>query len=74
MALEIETRTMLASTHVGTEPRALALTPDERFLAVADSASASLAVLRADRAALLTTIPVGSRPVDVVIPDWLWQR
>jgi hypothetical protein len=50
------------------------LTPDERFLAVADSASASLAVLRADRAALLTTIPVGSRPVDVVITDWLWQR
>lgn len=80
MALDVQTRTLLASTRVGTEPRALALTPDERFLVVADSAASSLAVLRADpasltgeKSALVTTIPVGSRPVDVVVPDWVWK-
>ena len=33
-----------------------------------------LAVLRADTLGLVTTIPVGSRPVDVVIPDWLPKK
>ncbi len=84
--LDVENRVVLNSTHVGTEPRALALTPDERFLAVADYAASSLAVLRADpeahdrkgkpwmdpkRSLLVTTIPVGAGPIDVVVPDWL---
>jgi len=83
--LDVENRIVLNSTHVGTEPRALALTPDERFLAVADYAASSLAVLRADprsrdskgklwmdpkRSLLITTVPVGAGPVDVVVPDW----
>ncbi len=75
---DVQNQTVLSSTHVGTEPRALALSPDERFVVVADSASASLAILRADLRAkpltLLTTIPVGARPVDVVVPDWRWDR
>jgi hypothetical protein len=37
---------------------------------VADGATASLAILRTDRSALVTTIPVGAQPVDVVVPDW----
>ena len=59
------------------EPRALALTPDERFLAVADAGTSSLAVLIAEpsrladsRSAMLTSLPVGTRPVDVVVPNW----
>ena len=84
--LDVENRVVLNSTHVGTEPRALALTPDERFLVVADRAASSLAVLRADpsardskgqlwmdpkRSLLITTVPVGAGPVDVVVPEWL---
>ena len=84
--LDVENREVLNSTHVGTEPRALALTPDERFLAVADRGASSLAVLRADprardskgqlwmdpkRSLLITTVPVGAGPVDVVVPEWL---
>jgi len=82
---DVENRVVLNSTQVGIEPRALALTPDERFLVVADYAASSLAVLRADprsrdrkgqlwmdpkRSLLITTVAVGARPVDVVVPDW----
>lgn len=77
MALDVANRTVLGSTFVGREPRALALTPDERFLAVADAGTSSLAVLIAEpsrlansRSALLTSLPVGAKPVDVVVPDW----
>jgi DNA-binding beta-propeller fold protein YncE len=83
--LDVENRVVLNSTQVGTEPRALALTPDERFLVVADYGASSLAVLRADprsrdrkgrtwmdpkRSLLITTVPVGAGPIDVVVPDW----
>ena len=86
-ALEVENRIVLSSTHAGTEPRSLALTPDERYLVVADAGSSDVAILRTDvtdapplgptptsRTALITTVPVGARPVDVVIPDWLWKE
>ena len=76
MALDVANRLALGSTFVGREPRALALTPDERFLAVADAGTSSLAVLIAEpsrlaatRSALLTSLPVGGRPVDVVVPE-----
>ncbi|MFZ0964794.1 MAG: beta-propeller fold lactonase family protein [Terriglobia bacterium] len=75
-ALDVQNRAVLASTHVGIEPRALALTPDERLLVVADRAASSLAVLHADpaslsdgRSALITTVSIGASPVDVVVPD-----
>ena len=58
------------------EPRALALTPDQRLLAVVDRAASSLQILQADaaslsndRSVLITAVPVGASPVDVVIPD-----
>src|SRR2546427_510234 len=86
-ALEVENRIVLSSTHAGTEPRSLALTPDERYLVVADAGSSDVAILRTDvtdapplgptptsRTALITTVPVGARPVDVVVPDWLWKE
>jgi len=78
LALDVQNRQVLASTHVGMEPRAVALTPDERLLVVADRAASSLVILRADptslsndRSVLVTTVPVGASPVDVVVPDYL---
>jgi DNA-binding beta-propeller fold protein YncE len=68
---DLANRMVRAATQTGVAPCALALTPDQRFLVVADSATSSLAVLRTDRSALVTTIPVGSQPIDVVVPDWL---
>jgi YVTN family beta-propeller protein len=70
------------STRAGIAPTALALTPDERFLVVADSGGSSLAVLIAPISMnsakapsvpfpLVTTINVGAQPVDVTVPDWL---
>lgn len=80
LALDVQNRQVLASTHVGIEPYALALTPDQRLLVVADRAASSLAILYADptglannRSALLTTVPIGTAPVDVVVPDSLSQ-
>jgi YVTN family beta-propeller protein len=78
LALDVQTREVLASAHVGVEPYALALTPDpgQRLLVVADRAGSSLAILQADpsslsndRSILITTVPVGASPVDVVVPD-----
>jgi YVTN family beta-propeller protein len=80
LALDVQNRQVLASTHVGMEPRALALTPDpdERLLVVADRAASSLAILHADltslsndRSVLITTVPVGASPVDVVVPNFI---
>ena len=75
LALDVQNRQVLASPHVGIEPRALALTPDERLLVVADRAASSLAILSADpaslsndRSVLITTVPVGASPADVVVP------
>jgi DNA-binding beta-propeller fold protein YncE len=73
MALDVQNRTLLAAVHIGIEPRALALTPDERFLVVADTTASTLAVLQTDPTTLLTTFPVGAKPVDVVIPGWIIQ-
>ena len=78
LAMDVQNREVLASTHVGMEPCALALTPDQRLLVVADRAASSLAILNADptslsndRSVLITTVPVGASPVDVVVPDAL---
>ena len=73
MALDVQNRTLLAAVHLGIEPRAMALTPDQRFLVVADTAASTLAVLQTNPATLLTTFPVGADPVDVVVPGWLLE-
>jgi len=77
-AIDVANREVLASTHVGMAPRALALTPDQHLLVVADSAASSLAILQADptnlstaRSVLVTTVTVGTSPVDVVVPDFI---
>ncbi|MGH9397890.1 MAG: YncE family protein, partial [Terriglobia bacterium] len=61
-------------THVGIKPQALALTPDERFLAVVDSGGGRLSLMRAATGDLITSIPVGADPVDVVIPGWIGKQ
>jgi DNA-binding beta-propeller fold protein YncE len=78
LALNPQTREVLNSTHVGMEPRALALTPNEHLLVVADRAASSLAILYADpsslsldHSALITTVTVGGEPVDVVVPNFI---
>lgn len=58
-------------THVGLQPVALALTPDERFLAVVDAAADRLTVIRAHTGDMVNSVPVGADPVGVVIPGWL---
>jgi DNA-binding beta-propeller fold protein YncE len=73
MALDVQNRTLLAAVQIGIEPRALALTPDERFLAVTDTSASALAVLQTNPTTLLTTFPVGAKPVDVVVPGWIIQ-
>ncbi len=83
--MDLSSRELLSVTRVGTRPTSLALTPDGRFLAVADTGGGNLAILKADprelksplgnrkareRSALVTAIPVGAEPVDVIIPGW----
>jgi YVTN family beta-propeller protein len=75
-AIDVANRAVLNSTQVGGAPRALALTPDERFLVAACPDDGSIAVLRAAPAelttkdsALITKIPTGVAPVDVIIPN-----
>ena len=68
---------VIGAVQVGSHPDALALTPDEAQLLVLDSGSGDVAVVRtvktrdnskisADRA-LVTLIPVGNQPNDIVI-------
>lgn len=84
-AIDLQNRAVLGTTHVGTMPAVIALTPDERFLAVADPGTSTLAVLATGPLnpkpkvpgtplPLITMIPVGTRPVSVTIPDWLGAR
>lgn len=58
-------------THVGLHPMALALTPDQRFLAIVDSEADRLTVIRARTGDMVNSVPVGADPVSVVIPGWL---
>lgn len=81
LALNVPDRQVLAWTHFGMEPRAMALTPDQRLLVVADRAASSLAILHADlaslsneRSALITAITVGGQPVDVVVPNFVQPK
>lgn len=67
-------RSVLGTVHAGVTPRALALTPNESFLAVTDSTSGALAILRTSPLALVTAVPVGADPVDVIVPGWRSEK
>jgi YVTN family beta-propeller protein len=73
----IDTGRMLASIRVGQSPEAMALTRRDDYLFVVNTASGDVAVIRAARRAttskisadraLVTMIPVGSRPNAIAI-------
>lgn len=62
---------MKSLIHTGMKPVSLALTPDERFLAVTDTANQSISVVRTATGDLITSKPAGQDPVDVIIPGWI---
>ena len=84
-SIDLENRSLpstVVSTPMGRSPAALALTPDERFVLVADAGGSRLGVLGTaalnpksktpgSRLPLITMIPVGAGPIDVAVPDWL---
>ncbi len=72
--LEINSRKVIAVVPVGTEPRAVVVTPDNRYALVLNRKSGDVAILRASTAAtkqfkwtLLTMIPVGEQPVSAAV-------
>ncbi|MCS7024860.1 MAG: YncE family protein [Bryobacteraceae bacterium] len=73
--LNIDTRKMVGATQVGSEPHQIVVTPDNQFALVVNRQSGDLAVIyitpTAKRtrapAALLTMVPVGSKPVSAVV-------
>ena len=68
---------VIDSVHVGSHPDGLALKPDEEHLLVVDTKSGDVAVVRTTKTrdnskisaarALVTLIPVGNQPNDIVI-------
>ncbi len=73
--LDINTRRLVAVVSVGSDPGFITLTPDDQYALVLNRKSGDLAVLRVGTiqpnryktAALLTVIPVGSRPVSAAV-------
>jgi DNA-binding beta-propeller fold protein YncE len=73
--LDIRSRKVLAVVSVGHDPGFIAITPDDQFALVLNRKSGDVAVLRLGSltpnryktAALLTVIPVGSRPVSAAV-------
>jgi YVTN family beta-propeller protein len=72
--LEIFSRKVIAVVPVGSDPGAIVITPDNRYALVLNRKSGDVAVLRAStlagnrfKWALLTVIPVGSRPVSAAV-------
>ena len=73
--LDIRSRKVIAVVSVGHDPGFIAITPDDQFALVLNRKSGDVAVLRVGgitpnrykTAALLTVIPVGSRPVSAAV-------
>ena len=73
--LDINSRKLAAVVSVGSDPGFVAVTPDDQYALVLNRKSGDVAVLRIGTiqpnryksAALLTVIPVGSRPVSAVV-------
>jgi YVTN family beta-propeller protein len=73
--LNIPSRKVIAVVQVGTDPGYIAVTPDDRYALVLNRKSGDVAVLRVatitpnryKSAAVLTMIPVGSRPVSAAM-------
>jgi DNA-binding beta-propeller fold protein YncE len=79
----IDTGKLLASVPVGSHPDALALTPNQHFLLVADSLAGDVAViLKRDKTtkanpapfALHTMVPVGIQPNQIAVKAFIAQE
>lgn len=72
---DVDTRRAIAVVAVGSEPACVTITPDDQYALVLNRRSGNMAVIRiaaivpgrARRAALFTTIPVGSKPVSAAV-------
>jgi len=67
LSIDIYNRHLLAPIQVGRRPLVCRLDPSGELLLVADQDSNDLAVIRASTGSLLTMVPVGSRPTDLVV-------
>jgi YVTN family beta-propeller protein len=65
--MDIENRKVVAAVQVGKRPTKVALTPDEQLLLVVNSSSSDVALIRTAQRSLLTVVPVGRGPADVVV-------
>ncbi len=73
--LEINSRKVIAVVSTGSDPGFVIVTPDDQYTLVLNRKSGDVAVLRVNtitkkrdrRAAVLTVIPVGSRPVSAAV-------
>jgi DNA-binding beta-propeller fold protein YncE len=67
----------LLAVHVGSQPDALALSPNQNFLFVADTAAGDVSVIRTaarQGAVLLTIIPVGLQPNAIAVKAFLLRK
>ena len=78
--LDIETRSVLAVTPVGTQPSSIIVTPDDQYALVLNQTSGDMGIIRIPnltqmatdqrrwkKGALFMLIPVGSRPVSAAV-------
>ena len=68
---------LLATVHVGSRPDAMALSPNQNFLFVVDTAAGDVAVVRAAALpfpVLLTMIPVGQQPNAIVVKAFILRK
>ena len=68
--IDVETRTVVATIPVGTNPITVAQSPDGRRLYVTDRGDDRVSVIDTIARAVVATIPTGERPVGIVVhPD-----
>ena len=68
---------LVIAVPVGRRPDALALSPNQNFLFVADTAAGDVSVVRTaakQGAVLLTIIPVGQQPNDIAVKAFILRK
>jgi DNA-binding beta-propeller fold protein YncE len=66
----------VSTVHVGSRPDALALSPNQNFLFVADTAAGDVSVVRTGIGppVLLTIIPVGQQPNAIAVKAFILRK
>ena len=68
---------LVETVHVGSRPDAMALSPNQNFLFVADTAAGDVSVVRTaarQGAVLLTIIPVGQQPNGIAVKAFILRK